>query len=185
MKRFLVLGLATMISCSALAAPLSKGVYEARVDLTYDLMYNGRDRNIPAMLGLGYYVTDCIVAGGYLYFSKKTRDSFWGVDDVWGLGAFGEYHFLVDNAWIPFAGVTAGILDGDEASGDTVLVITPNGGIKYFFNEIIGVAAQLNLHWATDEIYDFDRNMAITTKVKGDGKLLDISGNVSLRVLLW
>ena len=166
------------------AANLAEGVYEVRMEANWDVLYDGHDQAVPLRGGLGYYLSDQIQIGGLISFSKKEIGSFWGVDDVWGLGLFGEYNFPSTSPLVPYSSASLSMLDGNSG-GDSVIVLAASGGIKYFITRTVALFAQLNINLATDEIYDFDRDDDIPDEVDGSGSAFDVSTDLGVRIVLW
>jgi hypothetical protein len=185
MKKLIVGAVVALLGCQAYGVTVSQGLYEMQLGAAWDILYDGHDRTVPVQAGLSYYVSDDTQIGAFLTFAKKNNDSFWGVDDTWGLGAFFEYNYLTDGILLPYSGASIGIVDGNAAGGDSVVIVSAFGGAKFFVTQVVALTAQLNLNWCNEDIYDFDRNFAYPNKVKGEGEQFDISGSLGLRIVLW
>ncbi|MBM4147677.1 MAG: hypothetical protein FJ224_01335 [Lentisphaerae bacterium] len=186
MKILAVSAVAALVAVSAVAGPVQQGLYEVHVGANWDVAYDGYDKFPPIQAGLGYYFSDNLQAGGFITFSKKNADSFWGVDDVWGLGIFGEYCFVGDDALVPYVSATLQMLDGSAQDDDTVFVFSAAAGAKFFFLPTVALFGQVNFNAATDEVFDFDRNWLIKSdSVTGSGETTDVSVSAGVRVVLW
>ena len=182
MNRLLLSVATACVSVSAIAGPVQKGLYEVQAGVNWDVAYDGNDKYVPVSAGLGYYVTDQIQVGALLSFTKKDEDSFWGVSDVWGLGAFCEYNFSGSDSILPYVGAAAHAYDG---GGDVVWVGEAFGGMKYFFMPTVAVFGQINLSAASDEIYDFQRDWLVADKIDGKGENIGLGVSAGLRIVLW
>ncbi len=89
---------------------------------------------------LGYFFDPRIEVG---LDGAYTRVSNNGVDRVWSLGVFGNYHFPGSSALLPYVGLFAGMTD--SSSGTTNSSLGAQGGAKYFFNP--NVAGFAELRW--------------------------------------
>jgi hypothetical protein len=185
MKKIIVGAVIALLGLQAYGVTVSEGLYEMQLGANWDILYDGNDRSIPVQAGLSYFVTDDTQIGAFVLFAKKNNDSFWGVDDTWGLGAFFDYNFLTDGMLLPYSGGSVAVVDGNADSGDTVVILSAFGGVKFFLTQSLALTGQLNLNWCNKDIYDFDRNYDFPDEVKGKGKQFDISGSVGARVLLW
>jgi hypothetical protein len=182
MKRLLLCVVLACVSAPLFAAPVQKGLYEVTGGVSWDVSYDGNDKLIPVYAGLGYYSSDRVQAGGLISFTKKSEDSFWGVSDVWGLGAFCEYNFTGNSASVPYAGISARLLDG---GGDVVVVGDLFAGIKVFVVPTVALFGQVNFSIASDEIYDFDRDWLVPDRIEGQGEPTDVGISAGVRVVLW
>ncbi len=178
MKTFLIACLVIGLALPAFCASLEKGNYEVRIEAAYDIANTADGARASFVGGLGGYVRDNLLLGGFVSFEKKVEDSYWGIDDVWGLGAFAEYNFNpAGHPVVPFLGISAGLLDGDDETGDTVFTMALSAGLKVFITRSVSLVTQVNVNWANDEVYDFDRDKG------GDGKNTDYSANAGIRIL--
>lgn len=130
--------------------------YELNLDLTYGRFV--RDNwQIGAKSGVG-------ATGSVLNFD---------------LGLFTEYNFNNQSNWVPYVGASAGLasanFDFDEEIKDTAdvdledvtaLNVALAGGIKYFVNDNVAIAGEINYNVATDDInFDGDELSDSATKV--------------------
>jgi len=184
MKRFLVFGVVSVLALCSFGEPIGTGAHEIRLEASSGI--GGGNSDSPAYIGgLGYYFCENIQIGGLVSLMKESgNDSYWGADDVWGLAVYGEHCFNPSGAMIPFVGVSAGFFDGDE-SDDSVLVLSISPGLKLFVTDTVAISGQVNVNWAGDEIYDFERDYSRPDKVEGQGEDTGFSANLGVRFLLW
>jgi len=182
MKRLLTIAAAAIVSIPALAGPVQQGLYEVRGGFSWDLAYEGNDKFIPVEAGLGYYLTDNVQVGGFMSFTKKDDDSYWGVSDVWGLGLFCEYNFVGNGPAVPYIGVDARLLDG---GGDVVLIGDIFLGIKAFVMPTLALFGQVGISAASEEIYDFERDWQSEDSTDGDGETVGVGISGGIRIVLW
>lgn len=185
MKKLIVGAVVALLGVQAYGVTVSEGLYELQIGASWDILYDGNDRTVPIQGGLSYFVTDDTQIGAFISFAKKGNDSFWGVDDTWGLGVFFDYNFLTDGMLLPYSGASVAIVDGNADGGDSVVIVSGFGGAKLFITQTVALTGQLNLNWCNEDIYDFDRNYAFPDTVKGKGKSFDISGALGVRIVLW
>jgi hypothetical protein len=182
MKRLLTVAAAAIVSIPALAGPVQKGLYEVQGGFAWDVAYEGNDKFIPVMAGLGYYLTDNVEAGGFMSFTKKDEDSYWGVSDVWGLGVFCAYNFVGNGSGVPYIGVAARLLDG---GGDVVLIGDLFLGMKAFVMPTLALFGQVDISAASEEIYDFERDWQSKDSTDGDGEPIGVGISGGVRIVLW
>lgn len=119
--------------------------FELNLDLTYGRFIRD-DWQVGAKSGIG-------ATGSVLNFD---------------LGLFTEYNFNNTSNWVPYVGASAGLASAnfdfdnnikDTADVDfedvTALNIGLSGGIKYFVNDNVAIAGEINYNIATDDI-NFD-----------------------------
>ena len=183
MKKLMIVLLISAAVLPAFGEAMDEGAYETRLGVLYNFADDNDNKNTAIQGALGYYFWNDIQMGAFVSFDKKggETESFWGVDDVWGLGVFGEYNVQMDSAIVPFLGVSAGLLDGDQA-GDTVYVIDLSSGVKCFVTDTIAIAIQLNLEWASDDIYNVDRDPDTNDILAGDN--FAVTAEVGIRIAL-
>jgi len=182
MKRLITIAAAAVVSIPALAGPVQKGLYEVQGGLSWDVAYEGNDKFVPVKAGLGYYVTDNVQLGGFMSFTKKDADSYWGVSDVWGLGLFCEYNFVGNRAAVPYIGVDARMMDG---GGDMVLIGDLFLGMKAFIMPTLALFGQVDVSAASDEIYDFERDWQSSDSTDGEGESVGFGVSGGVRIVLW
>jgi len=87
------------------------------------------------------------------------------------IGLFTEYNFNNASSWVPYVGASAGLasanFDFDEDFKDTTDVdfedvtamnVALSGGVKYFINDNVAIAGEINYNIATDDInFDGDK----------------------------
>jgi hypothetical protein len=176
MKKFIVITFALLlIAFSASAAAIQKGLYETKLSIEPDATAGNEVINIQG--GLAYYFTDNILAGAIIGFSPNTPfESYWGTDDVWGLGAFAEYNFnSTDASLVPFVGISVIRLSADDNDASSVNI---SAGIKYFITDAIAISAEGIGHFANDKIYNCD------FPEDDDGDEVNVSASIGLRFLL-
>jgi hypothetical protein len=166
------------------APPMAQGTYEIRVQASHDIQDTQDDRMVTIEGGLGYYVVDNVQLGGLITFTKHDEDSYWGVHDVWGLGAFGEMNCARFYPWVPFIGASAQILSSDDDDQDLVTVLTASPGLRFFFTEQVSLALQVNVNWATEDVYDYEVEDFVNGENVGKGESADIYASIGLRFLL-
>lgn len=182
MKKLAVLVVMFAILAPAFAVqPMREGSYEVRMGTRLDLIHGQKDPNIPFGAGFGYFVRDRILVGGLVNFEKMEWKSYWGVDNVWGLGAYGEYNFDNGTPYIPFAGVSGTFLDGKDRNGtrDMVFVLGLNGGMKFFLADMITLSTQLGLNLAGEDIYNFKRTGGRNDPIAGSGDSWSLALGIS------
>lgn len=95
------------------------------------------------------------------------------------LGLFTEYNFNNATNWVPYVGASAGLasanFDFDEDFKDTAdvdfedvtaLSVGLSGGIKYFINDNVAIAGEVNHNISTDDInFDGDELSDSATKI--------------------
>lgn len=172
MKKFIAVCSMLAFGLSAWADPTNHPSYEVRVQGVYDVTAGDDGSKIGADVGMGHFLTDRWQVGGFVSCEKKEWNSWWGVADVWGLWAFVERSFPDwSQRWIPFASLSAGMLDSDNPDKDNVFSTRVSGGVKCVLTDQIGVALQANVDWANSDVYDFKR----VSETDGSGKSTDFS----------
>jgi hypothetical protein len=179
MNKYLIALLIVCLASPIYAASIQTGLYETQVGFSYDISDVDESDFLTGIGGLGYYLTDNLQAGGLITFGKTPNDSYWKPNDVWGLGPFAEYNFNISKKLVPFASASLIFLSADNAEANTFNI---SAGVKYFFCDSIALTAQLNAHFADEEIYDFEwTNYGADI---GEGEKRDFSIGAGLRFLL-
>ena len=176
MKRFIVCGIAVLLALSVQASPIAKGADEVRTEVVYDLSQSG-DPYVAILGGIGHFVRDNLLLGGYASFEKKSWKSYWGVSDLWELGVYGEYDYLHYEKTIPFLGLSMGLVDGDLPENDTLFVARATAGVKYFVTKIVALSLNLNLDMSSKGVFDFKR----VSDTEGDGDSIGFSLGLGAR----
>lgn len=179
MKKYLIPAIAVAFILPITGVMAQQAIYELKLEASSDIADTDDDAHAALVGGLGWYHSESMLIGGYFSFEKKNYESYWGVSNVWGLGAYGEYLFNLNSPVVPYLGASLGFLDGSNKDDDTTFVMAGSGGIKVFLTETMAVSAQLNLNWADNEIYDYER----TSIDEGDGNSFDVTANIGLRLL--
>ncbi len=180
MKKNLIVLLAVTILIPVGYAEARQPLYEMRLELSSDISDSGDDDAHASIVGgLGWYHWERVLFGGYCSFEKK-ETGYWDKSNVWGLGAYGEYHFKTGSPVVPYLGGSMGFLDGNDED-DTAFTISGAAGVKVYVTETLAISAQLNLNWADEDIYDYEIS---DYKLKlGDGNSTDVTANIGLRYL--
>ncbi len=181
MKKLVVFCIIALVSVSSIAGPMQKGNIELRLDAAFDLEQGTDDGYVTAHCGMGRFLSERILVGGMVAFERREWGSYWGVSDVWGLGGYGEYHFVYSDTMIPYLSLALTYLDGNNPDNDVVYDITTGAGVKIFVTDTIMLAGQLNYAWASEDIHDYDRSVG--TGVIGTGSDTDVTGSIGIRVL--
>ncbi|MFW6151706.1 MAG: outer membrane beta-barrel protein [Verrucomicrobiota bacterium] len=175
MKAFLIALLTATMLIPAVDNAEGQPLYEIKLELSSDISDSGGDDDHPAIVGgLGWYHWERVLFGGYCSFEKK-ETGYWGKSNLWGLGAYGEYHFKTESPVVPYLAASMGFLDGDE-DDDTVFTLSGGAGLKVSLTKILSVSAQLDLNWADSEVYDYEWE-------DKDGSSTDVTANIGLRYL--
>lgn len=177
MKRLLVVLLVLATAVPATAANVAEGMFEARVDASYNFEKARERLYFPLLAGVGCYVADGVVVGGLMTFEKRNWESGWGVGEVWALGAFAEYNFDLTDVVVPTIGISARVFDSDEER-DWVLTGALSPGVKLFVSESVSVALQLHFNAATKEVYGFERK----SEEEGSGSRVGVAFSTGVRV---
>jgi len=177
MKRLLTVVLVLAAATQAIAANVEQGMFEVRVDASYNLEKARERLYFPLLAGLGYYVADGVVVGGMMTFEKRNWESGWGVGEVWALGAFAEYNIALTDIVVPTIALSARIFDSDEER-DWVLTGAISPGVKLFVAESVSIALQLHLNAATKEVYGFERE----SEEEGKGSRFGVALSTGVRI---
>jgi opacity protein-like surface antigen len=134
---------------AAQAASLTQGTSELTVDGLLD-PDGASGTELSLDVGYGYFVQDNIEVGGEVSFADN--------DDVmsYGLGGFAEYNLDQGTALVPFVGAGLGWVNTEIDAldvDDDAIVAGIYGGVKYFLAENIALTAQINLDWASEDIF--------------------------------
>ena len=111
-------------------------------------------------LGYGVFVVDQVEVGvrGNIYDSDSATR--------WGLGAFSEYNWIMETAWVPYAGLALDYQDSDVNIGagttDNALQVGGRVGVKYFLTEGLAIDSAYVFNWATEDIYLEDQSVSDT-----------------------
>jgi len=180
MKKFAVLALGIVLTLPAFGTPLKQGLYEVRTEASYDIKDINTDEDFVSGVGrLGYYFMDNVQLGGLVSFGKSPWESYWNVNDVWGLGGYAEYNMALNKSLVPYVGISAVFFSAEDK--DTISTLNAYAGLKFFFTETVGLCAQVNGSLASDDIYDYNRE---DLPENGNGETFDITANVGLVFLL-
>ena len=180
MKKLCLIAL-TLVAVSALTvrgAALSEGMHEFRFDVSQSFGNDNGYDTIPIFGSVGYFPIDNLEFGPYFSFRKTDWGSYWGAGSAWGLGLFAEYDMTSGSPLVPFFTARGGVIDG-KRSNDTTEELAGGAGFRFFLTQELSIAASLELSWAADEIYDFDR----ADEKTGDGKHFDVLGKAGIRYL--
>lgn len=145
-----------LLALSVQASPLSRGADEVRTEVVYDMSQTD-DPYVAVLAGMGHYFRDNLLLGGYVSWEKKSWSSYWGVTDLWELGIYGEYDYLRYEKVVPFVGLSMGLVDGDLPKDDTIFMAKVTGGLKYFINDVVAIALNLNVEMSGEEVFNYDR----------------------------
>ncbi len=185
MKRIPVILISLLaVTAACLGADLKQSQMEVYTGIEYGFQNEGQHFP-PILVGVGYYIADKWSLGLYTSGTKTGWDSYWGVSDaVVGAGLFTEYNFSWGSAFVPYAALRLGLLDGNKTD-DTVFHGAVGLGLKIFVFENWALATELNLNYSDEEIYGFDRDKEAGVEVHdvgaGDGDRFAVRGNVTLR----
>ncbi|MBM4143781.1 MAG: hypothetical protein FJ225_09365 [Lentisphaerae bacterium] len=190
MKKLLTVGMCLFFAVSALAAPLEAGTYEVRAGAAYNFESTAEPLYVPVMGGMGYYVMDGLQVGGFVTFEKRKWESAFGVGNVWGLGAFGEYvlDLGMDLPVMPSCALSVRALDSDLPR-DIVFVLGFSPGLRCFVTESVALALQVDVNLAGDDIYNFERSWVDRhqpypqDKITGEGSRVGYAVSAGVRVL--
>jgi len=186
MRKLLAVSLVLALSIPALASPIEKGLFEVRCDGIYNIERTEEAPYFPVSGGLGVYATDGLLFGGTVSFVKRDWYSAFGVGNVWGLGAFGEYVLDTDTLLFPSLALSVQVLDSDNRI-DSVIVGAISPGVRVAFSDMVSLAIQFHLNMADAPIYNFDReyvqgDIVYPDEIGGNGERVGRSVSVGLRV---
>ncbi len=174
------------LSTLALALAPATGLRAGRIDAgTFELAvagwldFEGAAGTTAALdLGLGYFVMDGVLVG--------TQGSLHDDDVQTRLAASVsvEQHFETDTPWLPYLGLSAGILNartdlsangGTSSDSTTALVFGLSAGVKFYLTESLALDLGLRAALASDDVFISD----------GEPDNLDLSLRVGLRTFLY
>ena len=103
----------------------------------------------------GYYFTNAFELGGRQSFTWSGANNS---DDSWSgsTRVFADYHFLTDQRFRPFIGVSLGYIYGDDVNNTGT--IGPEAGIKYYVNDTTFVIGMAEYQWFFDDSDDVSDN---------------------------
>jgi len=133
---------------------IQKGVREVRITGGLDLdSYAGTVLELNT--SYGQYVFDYILVGGGLEIENSDFVK------AYGLNIFGEWNYDSLTYWIPFVGARAGyrVFDAEFPNfvfDDSGAVVGPYAGVKYYFTRSLAWNAQLNVDWASGDLFTAD-----------------------------
>lgn len=169
MKRYLVFGLVAAFAVAASAAPnLDEGTQELMLDglVNFD---SAAGTEIVLNVGYGLFVADNVELAGIVGIADN---------DLYTLFLFGglaELNIPIEDVpVVPFVNASIAYANADIEGGDSAdaIVFGVAGGAKFFVTDDLAIAAQLNLAYATDDIYAED---------DGDVSDTDITATLGLR----
>jgi hypothetical protein len=149
MKKWMSMLTIAALAGASQAASLSQGTRELTLDGALD-PDGASGTEISLDVGYGYFIQDNIEVGGEVSIADNDHAT------TYGLGGFAEYNFDQGSALVPFAGVGLGWFNteiDDLDVDDDAVVASLFGGVKYFLAENIAVTAQINLEWASEDIF--------------------------------
>jgi hypothetical protein len=176
------------------SSPVQQGMYEVRVGADYPFVNGDEDQNVFQSGGFGYFIDDRLLVGGQVSYEQKEWDSYYGVDSLWGLGAFTEYHFDWTEYAMPYVGASITLLNDGDDQRDLVVALGLSGGIKYYFNDYVSLYGQVTVNLATEGIYGFEREWLEVNEnedtggkevIEGDGDNFGVSAALGLRFLVF
>lgn len=132
----LAVGLATAGQAQTPANPLFPTTGTREIELRGNFIFEPDDA-YDIMASYGPFLNPNVQVGGEFSASKV------GSTDLYGLGAFANYHFATasPSQLLPFAGVFLGYTDGDGVDGSVSYGL--QGGAKYFLNSSVAFTAAL------------------------------------------
>jgi hypothetical protein len=156
-KRFgIVVAAVVLAATQGMAAMLSQGTRE--LSLTGEASDNGDGMDLTLEASGGYFFMENIEGGGQVGVTYSDRDDFTTM--LMTMGVAGEYNYPVpDLLVVPYGGVGAAIgywsWETDHADdSDVVLILSGWVGAKYYVVESLAIGCQLEMDFATDDIYD-------------------------------
>lgn len=185
MKKWLAMLAGVSVAWSVHAQVVREGGYEGRLGTGIAVLPSEDDANPSIIGGFGYYIQDQVLVGGLVSFEDKEVKSYWGIDDVFGLGAFYEYHLVTDLVFTPYFGGSVMLYDGDDADRDMVYVLSVLGGAKYAVTDTIALYGQLSANLASEDMFGYERDFSeFKTNpdvLKGSGENVGMGLDVGLR----
>lgn len=135
------------------AVMLQQGTQEIQAEGKFDVDDAGGS-SLGLKLGWGYFFNDYVEAGvrGGLALSDRA--------DSYRLGGFGEYHFELNDALVPYLGAGLALTTTDIKRGknQTALILNGTAGLKIFLVENVALGAQAVVEIASENIYPADDN---------------------------
>lgn len=149
MRKLMIVLAAVALATPAMSRVIPEGTHEVGFAGSLDTE-SAQGTDVTFAIKYGVYIADQWVIGGA--FGVGDND----IATNYEVGLYSEYNWDMEGDWVPYVGLDALWAGTDlDALDDTLdgAVVTPNLGLKYFFNPSVAGFGQVNYSIASDDIY--------------------------------